>query len=84
MEVKPTYFPSVPRIFEKIYTLATSSARRTRSSSQQAVELGVKVRQMQERGEEVPAELQAGTSTRPSESSTRTSATCSAGASASA
>jgi long-chain acyl-CoA synthetase len=24
-EVKPTYFPSVPRIFEKIYTLATSS-----------------------------------------------------------
>jgi long-chain acyl-CoA synthetase len=24
-EVKPTYFPSVPRIFEKIYTLANSS-----------------------------------------------------------
>ncbi len=24
-EVKPTYFPSVPRIFEKIYTLATSA-----------------------------------------------------------
>jgi long-chain acyl-CoA synthetase len=24
-EVEPTYFPSVPRIFEKIYTLATSS-----------------------------------------------------------
>ena len=24
-ELKPTYFPSVPRIFEKIYTLATSS-----------------------------------------------------------
>ena len=23
-EVKPTYFPSVPRIFEKVYTLATS------------------------------------------------------------
>ena len=26
METKPTYFPSVPRIFEKIYTLATSNA----------------------------------------------------------
>src|SRR5436853_4011489 len=25
MEVKPTYFPSVPRIFEKIYTLARAS-----------------------------------------------------------
>jgi long-chain acyl-CoA synthetase len=24
-EVKPTYFPSVPRIFEKIYTMATSA-----------------------------------------------------------
>ena len=27
-EVKPTYFPSVPRMFEKIYTLATSNAPR--------------------------------------------------------
>ena len=26
METKPTYFPSVPRMFEKIYTLATSNA----------------------------------------------------------
>src|SRR5207249_3680356 len=25
-EVRPTYFPSVPRMFEKIYTLATSAA----------------------------------------------------------
>src|SRR5690606_20926340 len=25
-EVKPTYFPSVPRIFEKIYTAATTGA----------------------------------------------------------
>jgi long-chain acyl-CoA synthetase len=56
-EVKPTYFPSVPRIFEKIYTLATSAAP-DKKELQQAVELGVKVRQMQERGEDVPAELQ--------------------------
>ena len=27
-EVKPTYFPSVPRIFEKIYTTATAAAEK--------------------------------------------------------
>jgi long-chain acyl-CoA synthetase len=58
MEVKPTYFPSVPRIFEKIYTLATSSAEDP-ELLQKAIDLGVKVRQMQERGHDVPAELQA-------------------------
>src|SRR4051794_11242635 len=58
MEVKPSYFPSVPRIFEKIYTLATSSAEDP-EKLQQAVKVGMTVRQMQERGEEVPAELQA-------------------------
>jgi long-chain acyl-CoA synthetase len=59
MEVRPTYFPSVPRIFEKIYTLATSNAPDP-ALLQKAVEIGFQVRQMQERGEEVPAELQAG------------------------
>jgi long-chain acyl-CoA synthetase len=58
MEVKPTYFPSVPRIFEKIYTLATSNAEDP-EKLRQAVELGMKVRLMQERGEDVPQELQA-------------------------
>ena len=58
MEVKPTYFPSVPRMFEKIYAMAVS-ARRTRPQLEQAIALGKKVRQLQERGEEVPAELQA-------------------------
>jgi long-chain acyl-CoA synthetase len=56
MEVKPSYFPSVPRIFEKIYTLATSNAP-DREKLEQAVKVGVTVRQMEERGEEVPAEL---------------------------
>jgi long-chain acyl-CoA synthetase len=54
--VRPTYFPSVPRIFEKLYTLATNAAddpERMRA----AVEVGVKVRQLQEAGEEVPEEL---------------------------
>jgi long-chain acyl-CoA synthetase len=57
MEVKPSYFPSVPRMFEKIYTLATS-ATEDPEQLQQAVELGLKVRTMQRDGQEVPAELQ--------------------------
>jgi long-chain acyl-CoA synthetase len=56
MEVKPTYFPSVPRIFEKIYTLATSNAEDP-EKLQQAVKLGLDVRLMEQRGEEVPVEL---------------------------
>ena len=31
-EVKPTYFPSVPRIFEKVYTMATAEGRGGRGS----------------------------------------------------
>ena len=57
MEVKPTYFPSVPRIFEKIYALATANAPDP-EQLRQAVELGVKVRMAQARDEDVPAELQ--------------------------
>jgi long-chain acyl-CoA synthetase len=57
MEVKPTYFPSVPRMFEKIYAMAVSAAP-DKEQVEQAIKLGTKVRQMQERGEEVPAELQ--------------------------
>jgi long-chain acyl-CoA synthetase len=56
-QVSPTYFPSVPRMFEKIYTLATSSIE-DKEQLGQAVQLGVKVRTMREAGEEVPAELQ--------------------------
>ena len=56
-EVRPHYFPSVPRIFEKIYTLATSNAPDP-EQLQKAVQLGVKVREMQRRGEEIPPELQ--------------------------
>ena len=61
-EIHPTYFPSVPRIFEKIYTLATSAldsaSEADREQFRQAVALGVKVRDMLNRGEEVPPELQ--------------------------
>ncbi len=57
-ETKPTYFPSVPRMFEKIYTLATSAAP-DKDKLEQAVQLGLKVRQAQDAGQEVPAELRA-------------------------
>ena len=59
MEVKPTYFPSVPRMFEKIYTLATTAAE-DKDELMRAVQVGVKVRQMRAAGEEIPPELQAG------------------------
>jgi long-chain acyl-CoA synthetase len=59
-EVKPTYLPSVPRIFEKIYTLATASlSPEDKAQLDQAVALGVKVRDLQAHGQEVPEELQA-------------------------
>jgi long-chain acyl-CoA synthetase len=56
MEVNPSYFPSVPRMFEKIYTLATSNAP-DREQLQGAVDVGVKVRQLEAAGEEVPGPL---------------------------
>ena len=57
-EVRPTYLPCVPRIFEKIYTLALSSQPpEVQEKMQAAAKLGVKVRDMRNRGEEVPAEL---------------------------
>jgi long-chain acyl-CoA synthetase len=63
MEVKPTYLPSVPRIFEKIYTLANaalqSKPEEEQEQARKAIVLGGKVRELQARGEEVPAELMA-------------------------
>jgi long-chain acyl-CoA synthetase len=62
MEVKPTYLPSVPRVFEKIYTLAQGAIEakppEERRQAKAAIELGVKVRDMINRGEPVPPELQ--------------------------
>jgi long-chain acyl-CoA synthetase len=56
-QVNPTFFPSVPRMFEKIYTLATSQIE-DKEGLRKAVEVGVKVRMMREAGQEVPEELQ--------------------------
>src|SRR5207244_7093445 len=61
-EVKPTYLPSVPRVFEKIYTLAHGAIEaqppEDRKRAQEAIRLGVKVRDMMNRGEAVPEEMQ--------------------------
>jgi long-chain acyl-CoA synthetase len=63
LEVKPTYLPSVPRVFEKIYTLAHGAIEaqppQEQERARKAIELGVKVRDMINRGEEVPEELKA-------------------------
>jgi len=54
-EVKPTYFPSVPRVFEKLYTLVTANADPEQLEA--AVAVGVKVRNLEVAGEDVPNEL---------------------------
>jgi len=76
LEVKPTYFPSVPRIFEKIYTLAHSNAEDPEALAQ-AVSSAARWPRRQE-----PASRCRRTCSRPSTPPTRscssTSATCSA------
>jgi long-chain acyl-CoA synthetase len=56
-EVKPTYLPSVPRIFEKLYTLVTAHGDAEQIKA--ATQVGLKVRRLQAAGQEVPQELQA-------------------------
>jgi long-chain acyl-CoA synthetase len=58
MQVSPTYFPSVPRIFEKLYALAQSMAE-SEQQLRDAVQVGIKVRRLRRHGEDVPAELAA-------------------------
>ena len=42
-ELKPTYFPSVPRIFEKIYTMATSAMEKEGGLKKAIFEWAIKV-----------------------------------------
>jgi long-chain acyl-CoA synthetase len=62
IETHPSYLPSVPRIFEKLYTAALKMAETGSGEDQarftQAVKLGVEVRRRRDRGEEIPAEMQ--------------------------
>jgi long-chain acyl-CoA synthetase len=55
-EVKPTYLPSVPRVFEKIYTLVCANADQQELAG--AVRVGMQVREHQLAGQPIPDELQ--------------------------
>jgi len=61
IETKPTYVPSVPRIFEKLYGAAmkmvASGSEEEQERFRKAVKLGVEVRTRRQRGDDVPAEL---------------------------
>jgi long-chain acyl-CoA synthetase len=56
-EIRPNYLPSVPRIFEKLYTLVTAHGDAEQIKA--ATQVGLKVRHLRAAGQEVPAELQA-------------------------
>ncbi|MEV4419842.1 AMP-dependent synthetase/ligase [Patulibacter sp. NPDC049589] len=59
IQTAPTVLPSVPRIFEKIYTLAVGSKPAEEQERMLgAARLGVRVRELRQRGEPVPPELQ--------------------------
>jgi long-chain acyl-CoA synthetase len=61
VETQPTYVPSVPRIFEKLYgaamTMIENAGEEERERLRKAVKLGVEVRRRRQRGEPVPDEL---------------------------
>jgi long-chain acyl-CoA synthetase len=61
LEVRPTYLPSVPRVFEKVYALAQGAidaqGPEEHERAQAAVALGMKVRDLEARGEPIPPEL---------------------------
>jgi long-chain acyl-CoA synthetase len=61
IDTHPTYVPSVPRIFEKLYAaaikLVESGGEEQRERFRQAVGLGLEVRTRRRRGEPVPEEL---------------------------
>ncbi len=55
MQVKPTYVPSVPRIFEKLYTLAQGQLSAEEIATIRDV--GGRIQDLERRGEPVPDEL---------------------------
>src|SRR5579875_606799 len=64
MATEPTYLPSVPRIFEKLYGAAMkmrdAGSEEDQARFDAAVRVGVQVRRLQERGEAIPDELAQG------------------------
>ncbi len=60
-ETKPTYLPSVPRIFEKLYTAATGMVENASEEQEQfkkAIGLGIEVHRRRQHGEEVSEEME--------------------------
>ena len=59
---KPTYLPSVPRIFEKLYGAAMKMQEQASDEDKQrfrqAIKLGVEVRRRRQRGEDVPQDME--------------------------
>lgn len=59
-QIKPTVLPSVPRIFEKVYALAMGMVPPEREEAvQQAIKLGVRVRDAHRRGDKLSDEEEA-------------------------
>jgi long-chain acyl-CoA synthetase len=62
IETKPTYLPSVPRIFEKLYAAANKMQEQASDEDKerfrQAIKLGIKVRRLQQEDEPIPEELE--------------------------
>ncbi len=61
IETKPTYLPSVPRIFEKLYAAAMGMKQQASDEDkqrlEQAIKLGVEVRRRRQHGEDVPEQM---------------------------
>jgi len=62
IQTKPSYLPSVPRMFEKLYTAAMKmqedASEEDKQRFREAVKLGVEVRRRRRRGEQVPPEME--------------------------
>jgi long-chain acyl-CoA synthetase len=62
IETQPTYLPSVPRIFEKLYAAATAMAEKSGEAGhgrfEQAIKLGVEIRRRRQQGQAVPEEME--------------------------
>ena len=87
-EVQPHYFPSVPRIFEKIYTAATAAADKEGGLKKRifwwAIGVGGKVRELERRGEQPGLLLSRQYEFADEQGAVARSATCSAAGSGSA
>ncbi len=62
IETKPTYIPSVPRIYEKLYGAAMKmqeqAGEEEKERFREAIKLGAEVRRRRQHGEDIPANMQ--------------------------